>query len=946
MCPGGRCFSDVQNINIGCASKLGRRVSCVLSGADASRATLDTLVVFDESQSVDTQGAAYQDGSAGWRDAGMPLPEGVSYQPAGQNARAADEQWYRLRPCAGVSDVVRVLWCNQSSSAGYNPATFPPSLRAGECDVSARGTAWDPATGPGTASSELQNSLSVDASGGLLSDGTTMGFAENFWMLQAGDTKAPLSPGSLCFQGLSNFNTEDNTYAGANESPVNLRLVAVMKDAVDSHADLSGGVQTWTARSKSNAGQGAFSVAVTSVRQSVVPSSAASLWSGGKDVDQGTHAVQYVEERNDVARPEVSHPHTWAEIEALVPGTLTPDADCGGSNRSDVLCADTVRWQEATDFHDQHIGRVKVSGYFQKTCGASKMPPTSWTPAGGLFDVYVQYADDHPLHGDASPGNGFAAHDGAGYRVSDSYQVNCTSSGSPGCVADLLSQQFTGSDHGSQLAPGAAGGSVCSVIYDDGLTSPQISALRSTACHIRDAYDVVGHDGRTWSDTVLHRVLANKCHRDNNDVFTCPDGALDARLLASNLRFRLPEKWSNCVRFKFEITVSNDDRGRPSYTFLTGAGGDYGSPVATLYVEPQPRAETPVMWVDPDLANSPVCLGNPGAACDGVRGKVGATDATYQGVSPDTSIAGSGAMSRLSVIAGYQAQVRIKAASAATDVRAEWVEVPSPAVNGPEYGWDSLRDQYKVSGERVYLTVQSRLPAVVSGKPAQQFCLWLCPLSTSDGQGCSKNDLVRVRPLPSGLDFTQSNVNCVPCTGDETDGCYEHGVADDGTVLKCEDLYGRDSTLIGCPAQSDSTPYHNPGASYSIHCSRTGHCPELRNLFVSVSPVCVGEGADLCVAVPVEPSRRRRPRVRTVEPRRLAGRRRVPKDASQHERASAALGVAGERGTGVRGHDGVRRRRGGRAVPDRAVRVPAPAQSERDGRAVRAPAAHPVTPGA
>ena len=166
------------------------------------------------------------------------------------------------------------------------------------------------------------------------------------------------------------------------------------------------------------------------------------------------------------------------------------------------------------------------------------------------------------------------------------------------------------------------GGSICRIILDDGdYANATVASIRATPCHIRAKDDVVGHNTFTWSNTLLARVIANKCHKPQggSGTFQCPPGALTARDIASNLRFRF-HRWSNCVKFKFDIRVSNDDRVKPAFTFEENPGAasavDFASPTISVFVEPQPRAEEPVMWVGTDLADDANCLGNPnGAGC-------------------------------------------------------------------------------------------------------------------------------------------------------------------------------------------------------------------------------------------------------------------------------------------------------------------------------------------
>ena len=108
------------------------------SGADSSRATIETLVMFDESEGAHNVGDVYQDGSAAWTDGPMVMPEQVAYQPAGKNTKAFDDdQWYRLEPCAGASAIEKVCWCTDSASTGYDSSDG--TYTAGTCDISAKG---------------------------------------------------------------------------------------------------------------------------------------------------------------------------------------------------------------------------------------------------------------------------------------------------------------------------------------------------------------------------------------------------------------------------------------------------------------------------------------------------------------------------------------------------------------------------------------------------------------------------------------------------------------------------------------------------------------------------------------------------------------------------------------------------------------------------------------
>ena len=835
-CDGGNCYQFSGDNTSGCAVAAGFKVSCKATGAEASRAVIETLVLFDESEGANDAGDYYQDGSVAWTDGPMVMPEQISYQPAGNNPKASqDSQWYSLEACAGNAAIDNVYWCSASNSDGIDAANSATDL-TGVCDITAKGAGADAIDGPGATTSALQNSLSIDeASGIILTDGTTMGRSQNFWILGRANANAEkfLSRGSLCFQGKSGFNTEDASYDASARSPINLRMVAVVKDSVQASSGVDATEPTFVARSKSNTDQGAFSVNVDHVRQLAVPSTLSQMWGNSQTADSASAHVSFIEERNLETRDQIDDTvRTWTDVATDTSGTLTEDLDCGGGNSSDTFCADRIRFTEQTNFHDQHIGRVKVTGYFQKTCGATAMAEDEWKPAGGLYDVFLQYVDDYPDFGNAAPGSGF-------YKVSDSHEVTCGSADA-NCASSIVQQEFTNADHGTQLVAGIAGGSVCRIILDDGLDSGQIASVRGTSCHIRDSLDVVGHNTFTWSDTILNRALVNKCHKPagGSGNFVCPAGPLMARELASNLRFRLPHRWSNCIRMKFDVTVSNDDRVKPAFSFSEGTGGtfvDFQSSTVSVIVQPKPIAEQPVMWVGTDLADASGCLGSNTVACAGSTGTaaIGDLQGGYSTIDANTNLDGSGAMTQLTMVAGYRSQVRVLAASGATDNQAEAAAPIHPLTTDTNYAWDSLRSLHDVSGEHVYLTVQSKYSDMVTGASNQRFCLWLCPVGTPEGQGCQKSQLIRIKPLPeTGADFTAADVNCQTCTGTTADGCYETGSAADGSPIKCLDPYARDATLLGCPTYSAATPYHNPSSLYSFKCSKSGSCPELKNLYV------------------------------------------------------------------------------------------------------------------
>lgn len=824
---------DANNKIFGsCEALTTHEVECLPSGADNSRAKLETVILYDESEGSHLAGQTYNDGSAAWTDGPMAMPENLVYQPAGQNDYAHDnKQWYRLEACSGTSGakVDQIHWCDDTTADGYMGATT--TLTAGVCETRWRGQTADPASGPGTSVEELVNSLSVDASGAIDTDQTNKGKAQNYWIVYRTNNDDDLPSNAICIQALSGFNTEDGSWTGAMASPINLRLIAVMKDSV------SDGASTWTARSKSNAEQGAFSVNVASVRQVATTTLLDHSW---KRTD--TAHVSFIEERNDQTRAAFdSLGHTWGDVATDQGLTLATNIDCGMGNASDIFCADKIQWQENTNFHDQHLGRVEIKGYVKQMCSGTG----SWLPAGGLFDVYTQYIDDYPNFGDTSPGHGILLNDGAGFEVSS--------------ASDIVSQEFDMLSTGTQISGNVPGQSICQIMLDgqtvaDASANATVSSIRDTSCHIRDALDVVGHNTYTWSDTILARVVANKCHKvAGSGPLSCdaPMPPLLAREIASNLRFRLPHKWSNCLQFKFEVTVSNDDRVKPSYTFektVNGVTTDYRSAKATVYVAPQKRAEEPVAWINTDLSLDSACIGETTGACtsaeQGVK-TIGDIEGTYVPIDANTNVDSTGAMSQVTIIAGYRTQLRVRAASASTDVYGEQNQLPSPLDDGGlDYKWDSLRETLQASNEHVHLTVESKYNDMVPTESNQKFCLWMCPESTPAGSGCAKNELIRVQGLPddetaavpnfADTIFANRDVNCASCTGDATSTppCHQVGIAADGTEIKCYDPYARDPLLVGCPSYSDATPFHNPSSRYSIKCSKGGTCPELHNLYI------------------------------------------------------------------------------------------------------------------
>jgi hypothetical protein len=857
-CAGGKCFEDKSSLvdaSIGCTPKLGYKIKCDSTGADQDRATIETLVFFDESEGASPSGdpsyVSYNDKSEPWglnsMDQNMNMPERISYQPSGNNSMASEGQWYRIEGCENDDSVTSVYWCNDDNVAGYDSVT--DGSHSTICNILEKGEAADAAGSPGSPAFPLQNSLSINPDNSILADANVMGFSRNFWIVERkdADTTKYMPTGSLCMRGRSDFNTE----AGERNSPVNLRLIAVMLDQVTAHADLGGigqGGQIYKARSKSNTDQGAFSVAVVSDRtnQLMVSSLEDHMWSGATLESRLGYdsKVSFIEERNDYAREHVAAANTWEDIDGLVTGTLADDIDCGKTNHSDIMCMDRLRYMEQSKFHDQSTGRIQVTGYMQKTCGPEKMD--DWEPAGGLFDVYFQYRDEYFTP--STPGHGFDYNDGAGYRVSDSHERTCVQGGSgQDSTCDIVTQAF-GSDtlRNSDIRAGGVGGSICQIMLGAN------ASVRNTPCVMRANQDTVGTNTETWSEITLSRIVDHKCHKASAPPHDCPVDAngnvlaLTAREIASNLRFRLPEKWSNCVRFRFDVEVGNNDRdARPTWrnTFgvvVAGTTTNFKSDLISVFVDPQQRAEEPIMWIETNLASPSTCLGSQAANCVGQNGTQakGSLAADYTEIDKFTNLNENRAMTEIELVAGYRSQIRVLAASGATDNETEHGSMPYPLQNTAGYDWDDLRDSLKVSEETVYLTVESKYAQMTEGdKPNQRFCLWLCPEGM---QTCAKSQLKRILALDEDDDFTTSNVNCQPCdSDDQSDECIDYGIDSDGNPLKCKDPFGRpgesEQELIGCPTYSDSGGglYHNPASKYSFKCTKAGFCPELKSLFIS-----------------------------------------------------------------------------------------------------------------
>jgi len=302
--------------------------------------------------------------------------------------------------------------------------------------------------------------------------------------------------------------------------------------------------------------------------------------------------------------------------------------------------------------------------------------------------------------------------------------------------------------------------------------------IRNSKCVLllNDNQNLIGHNTRWWSNKNFFRVSEYKCHLnqtasgelsgiacDNNQK---GDG-LQARTIVSNLRFRLPNKWSNCMTFKFEIKVSNDDRdapgqqmhmdsgsttdgpcrnpGNPDYDLATGAWSGtgnacedyYASSTITVYVTQKKRAEEPRFYFNSNMGDPPMCtgvhdeaiaLGGGYAACTPTNlGTVGHSGfaGTYREVDQETDRDGTvGADVQMNVLAGYKTNLgQIRASTGATDYHEEtqpakllknFIVESKTTYKGEKSGylWDSLREKYQPSGEYLVLTIESKYEAM------------------------------------------------------------------------------------------------------------------------------------------------------------------------------------------------------------------------------------------
>ena len=669
---------------------------------DATRGQLDGVTIFDESA--------------------MVLPEGTSYQPAGNNAAAHDDQqWYALEPAGGSSSVHNMWWCNDHNEAqGYNPSATD-SISGGHCVLNKKlGTSQDTING--------NDVTVVDAA---LQNGAAA--SDNFWIVQrVGGSTSSLELQSIRLDAKSDFNTR--SLSSYPNEQIKLRLVATLKDSVSASNGLmtqidssfnpaTGSPRVWSAVSTSHATQGLFTVVVTSNRQQSVPHLEAHAW--------GATSHSKIEERNDHSRDQVAAARSWADVATTKSLILVSDKDCGSTEPSSTFCADRVRYTEQNDFHDQHFGRVSLGACVRKLNANGAGQHSACSNAGGLFEVQVQLDD------------------GSVVAIGDATSPLSEISGSK-CVIEFSSQ-----------------------------ISSDVDAERGKRCVMRPKVDDIGAGAipSTWENEKLWKVLTASGattplaarelksrlrivlpHKWSNDI------EFEFSLLVGNDDRDDPRLGVNDYSTELKWQVRPQKIAEEPVMWLgTNLAYSFGALGTSTNA----------------IAKGVVALGmgnRPGGANHGTDPYIEPTLAN----GPSLNLDQNQAMSSIEVVAGYQHQIMVKVGTAAFDDQNE-VLVPTLST-GSDYAWDEMRALLSASGERVYLTISSKYDMMfpdannpgASVESPQQFCAWLCPESSSGG--CSKSQLQRLAPLESGDDFTQSDVNCDGGTGtDCVGGSNNHG---------------------------------------------------------------------------------------------------------------------------------------------------------------------------
>ena len=431
-----------------------------------------------------------------------------------------------------------------------------------------------------------------------INDANYLGHSRNFWTVvpknQDDGRKKIVRDNAICFQGLANFCTSNADGPGTStrgvESPLNLRIVAIFKDSVDASINADYGTssgKTYTARSKSNTDMGTMNLHVDCVRQKATPialagnTDRAPAWGSAYDYLDGTTnygKINYVEERNKWGAFDLGAPpaRTWELLEPdqedisdkLMYGQQTDETapedgyagtyqallDCGKNNQTDILCTDRIAFKEASTFHDQHFGRFKVDFQMMKTCDdgdtVNTVDPSvvgQWESANGLFDVYLQYFDNFQNWNDDTPGNAFNENEGAGFKISDSWEKDPDAPNTPK-ISEAFVQKFDypyttaesvhidpcdrettdaqcSHEFGLNNPKTGQQGSVCQEytslisskeLSNDGDGEAFFNNLRGTSCVFRNAGDVVGLNTYTWDQQVGMRAYKNELFKPGN----------------------------------------------------------------------------------------------------------------------------------------------------------------------------------------------------------------------------------------------------------------------------------------------------------------------------------------------------------------------------------------------------------------------------------------------
>ena len=502
-----------------------------------------------------------------------------------------------------------------------------------------------------------------------------------------------------------------------------------------------GSDRPYHAYSVTNAPDGEMVVEFISVR-----STAMSLVKPG-----GTYSVV---ERPSTSRYPVG---TWQHSGV----SLLPSIDCSGTKSATKFCMDRLRFQETSEFQDQYMGRMEIE------CKVRSHLHPEWESAGGLFDVFVTELSS--------------------------------------LIADTTSvTQYEGFLNGRQDVNSAnttgARGSQC-VLQKD-------SSIRGTVC----SFATNPHTFDTYG--AYREVFYNQTTVRS----TVP---LRAREWQPKVDLAFPYHW-NDVQFKCEITASNEDREHLPDLCLSHntvwdhndhncAAKQHASETQTVIISINSTSTNPYMFIEINpSSNDAACTGYSamaGCASSGVRGQEEHEYRTPEDYG--TSMAWNvnpGPNAILEMTAGRIKKLRLVAGSYNTDNEADFHNPPDGAeqhINPDLAPWTPMQAQLNATGERVYLTIESKRGNLQQmsdpGPDKVPFCVWACPL---DKPNCKAEELQRFKPFVSGID----------------------------SVL---DPNLSNSGEFDCPYAVDATHGKNAGTKYSIACATEGRCHELEDLYLS-----------------------------------------------------------------------------------------------------------------